>query len=151
MVSVSSALVPTHLVKADIIGIVQQYRQVMPHPQPPNSQLIALTSGEQVFELTDKVFSPDGDGYQDILSIEYKIPQEGMFATIKIFDSAGRLTRVLINNASLATTGLITWDGTNEDGHKANIGIYTILLEAFNLQGTQIRWKETCVVAGRLD
>jgi hypothetical protein len=27
---------------------------------------------------------------------------------------------LLTNNISLATTGLITWDGTNEDGHKAN-------------------------------
>ncbi|NND06913.1 MAG: hypothetical protein HKN87_11085 [Saprospiraceae bacterium] len=120
-------------------------------PTASNSQQVIASLGEQHFELIEKVFSPDGDGFQDVLAISYQFLQAGTFATTKIFDSSGRLTKVLTNNLSLATNGLITWDGTDEDGRKSNIGIYTILLEAFNLQGTKIRWKETCVMAGRLN
>ncbi|MBK8502964.1 MAG: lamin tail domain-containing protein [Saprospiraceae bacterium] len=121
-------------------------------PTSINSQYFdrAVLSGEN-WQVSPKIFSPDGDGFNDYTLLNYKNINPGTFAHIKIFDAGGRMVRYLANNQFLATEGSIQWDGTTDAGTKTSIGIYTIYIQIFDLNGKVTDLKETCVVAARLN
>jgi flagellar hook assembly protein FlgD len=72
-------------------------------------------------------------------------------ANITIFDAAGRLVRHLVKNNTLGLIGGWNWDGLNEKGAKLSIGTYIIFTELFNLDGKKERFKNTIVLARRLN
>lgn len=105
---------------------------------------------DQVVALPNKTFSPDGDGFEDVLLIEYQADQPNLTMNLRIFDAQGRLVRRLIDNELLAASGVFKWDGINDDGSKARVGVYVLWMELFSPGGrTEIR-KETLVLAGKL-
>ena len=97
------------------------------------------------------IFSPDNDGYQDVLTITYRFDREGFAGTMIVFDVAGREIRKLMDNRLLGTSGAISWDGLMADGRKARIGPYIVMLEAFDLDGNVERFKKTVTLAHFLD
>lgn len=99
-------------------------------------------------EVMPKVFSPDGSGSDDLLNIHYILEHPGYVANVRIFDSRGRPVRYLARGELLATSGVFTWDGTNEDGLKAATGVYVIHLELYNKVGSVRNFKRTAVLAG---
>ena len=104
-----------------------------------------------MFELLTPTFSPDGDGFEDVLLIEYDAGGRGYTLNLHIYDSAGRLIRRLANNEILASKGSLKWDGVNEEGSRARIGIYVLWFEIFTPEGNVERDKMVAVLAGRLD
>jgi hypothetical protein len=96
-----------------------------------------------------EVFSPDGDGFDDVLFIGYKMPSEGYVANISIFTSAGKIVKTLCRNATLAVEGQLSWDGVCDSGTLADIGVYVVYAEVFSLDGRVNRYKKTCVVGAR--
>ena len=62
----------------------------------------------------------------------------------------GRLVKQLAKTAYFGSSGAIGWNGLTESGLKADIGIYIVILEAFHLDGSIVKLKKTCVVAGKL-
>ncbi len=119
-------------------------------PAYKNSQFSDFSEIEDPVTVEPEIFSPDNDGYNDIVNIQYKFSTPGYTANITIYDSEGRLVRYLVRNTLLGTEGIFSWDGTTEDNQKANIGIYVIYFEAFNLNGNVERYKKTTVLGGRL-
>lgn len=117
-----------------------------------NSQFfpVDLPSQSTFFELPEKVLSPDGDGFQDVLLLPYRTDQPDYLANIRIFDAQGRLTRVLTQNEALGNSGALKWDGATDDNQRARLGVYVIWIELFQPGGTKKVEKLTCVVAGRL-
>jgi hypothetical protein len=97
-----------------------------------------------------EIFSPDNDGHNDVLNINYSFTEPGYVATIRVYDASGRPVRELATNELLAVTGTYTWDGTTDEGEKARIGMYVILFEAFNASGDQGTYKMSTVLGGRL-
>ena len=120
-------------------------------PTYENSQVRSIQNNSEIFSIPETVFSPDQDGFQDILLIEYKVENQSYLATINIYDAKGRLVKELYRNELLAQQGTLTWDGLTDEGLKARIGIYVILAEIFNLDGDTQQFKKTCVLAGQLD
>ncbi|MEX1190121.1 MAG: lamin tail domain-containing protein [Bacteroidia bacterium] len=116
-----------------------------------NSQF-SLTAESQAgsLVLSPELFSPDGDGFDDVLTIAYAFDLPGFTGTISIYDSNGRLIKYLVRNQLLGTSGQISWNGETEDNLKARLGIYIVLMEAFDLSGNEVKLKEACVVGGRL-
>lgn len=108
-------------------------------------------SGDDLIQLPTETVSPDGDGYEDFLLINYNVDDLGYVATIDVYDATGRLIRNLINGELLAREGSLQWDGTNNEGKKARIGIHILAIEIFRPDGTVKRFKKTCVVAGRMN
>lgn len=104
-----------------------------------------------LIQLPNEVFSPDGDGFEDFLLINYNIDASGYVANIAIYDAQGRFVRQLVNNELLMAEGTLQWDGSTENGEKALIGLYIIMAEIFDPNGNAKRYKKTCVVAGQLD
>lgn len=105
-------------------------------------------SDDRVF-FEDKFFSPNGDGFKDFLQINYQLDTPGFVATIRIYDSEGRPVREIVQGELLPASGSFKWDGTNDDGIAARMGIYVVLAELVEPGGTVIRFKEDCVLGGQ--
>lgn len=116
-----------------------------------SSFLINDILGDDLIELPNETLSPDGDGYEDFLLINYNVDDLGYVATITIYDANGRLIRNLINGELLMTEGSLQWDGTDNQGRKARVGIHILFIEVFNPDGNVRRFKKSCVVAGRME
>jgi len=106
---------------------------------------------DNFFSLPEKTFSPDGDGFQDYLEIQYTTDQAGYVAKLLVFDAQGRMVQQLQRLELLAGQGSFLWDGSTEADSRARLGIYIIAAEIFTPQGDTIKEKLTCVLAGRLD
>ncbi len=119
-------------------------------PAYRNSQYLQADGGSG-WVVSNPLFSPDNDGYNDVLNISYKLDEPGKAANVFIYDSKGRLIRHLVRNEQLATDGVISWNGINDDNEKASIGIYVIYIEAFNLSGKVNKYKLSCTLAGKLN
>lgn len=124
-------------------------------PTAQNSQFREPGETEEAFEVVDKVFSPDGDGYNDVLLINYNLPEDGYTANIIVFDSQGRRVRRLASNLTLGTSGTLKWDGSTDENRKANLGAYVVFIEAYiiknNVKQNVKQYKKTCVVATRFN
>lgn len=118
-------------------------------PTLPNSQLITPISAPQdfPFHIAEPTFSPDGDGYKDVLAIAYQFESSGNSLQLSIHDLQGRTIKQLCNNTLLAQSGLLHWDGTTDEGTLAGLGIYTLFFEYFEATGRVKRQRETVVLA----
>ncbi|MDO6389325.1 lamin tail domain-containing protein [Pontibacter sp. BT731] len=115
-----------------------------------NSQSQGGIAAQRMFTVEPRVFSPDGDGYEDFTTINFNADQSGLVANITVFDAQGREVRKLVRNELLATDGFFRWDGTRQDGSKAAIGYYLFYIELFDLDGRKSVHKERVVIGGRL-
>jgi hypothetical protein len=115
-------------------------------PGYENSQ---FTPGETggTWILSPEVFSPDNDGTDDILAINYTLQNGGAAASIRIFDAAGRLVKTLLQNELLGTAGGFSWDGINNNNEKVRGGIYIVQIEWFYTDGSSFSQRHSCVVA----
>jgi hypothetical protein len=120
-------------------------------PGYQNSQAMAAIMGDADIVIEPEIFSPDNDGYQDVLSIKYSNDTPGLAANIFIFDSNGRQVRHLTKNEYLGVNGSISWNGITDDGQLAPIGIYVIYFEVFGANGQTSKIKKTCVLAHDLN
>ena len=81
-------------------------------PAYKNSQeLITQSIGE--ITINPKSFTPNNDGYKDLASINWNFNENNLIATIKIFDSKGRVVKNILNNEMIGSSGDTTWDGTS--------------------------------------
>jgi hypothetical protein len=119
-------------------------------PAYKNSQYNDAGTTDNAIEITPEIFSPDEDGYNDIVNINYHFDTPGFVANVTIYDSKGRLVKYLVRNELLGIKGTWSWDGINEDREKSRIGIYIIFTEVFDLSGKVKHYKKTCVLGGKL-
>jgi hypothetical protein len=119
-------------------------------PGEKNSQF-QPNQGSGDFSFTSKVISPDNDGYEDVLQINYEMKEASMVGSLTIYDDHGIIIRKLAKNELLATKGQFIWDGISDDQSKANIGTYIAVFEVFNLNGSSVFVKKQAfVVAGKI-
>lgn len=115
-----------------------------------NSQYNEASSDGSEISVEPEIFSPDNDGHNDVVNINYHFDATGYTANATIYDSRGRRIRKLISNELVGTDGSFTWDGVNDKREKASIGIYIVFVEVFRLDGSVKSFKKTCVLASRL-
>ncbi|MBC3541841.1 lamin tail domain-containing protein [Rufibacter sediminis] len=118
-------------------------------PGYENSQAREGILSDDRLTLQPRTFTPDGDGVDDALLLQFRLPQAGFTASVSIYDAQGRFIRKLSGNALLGAESMLQWDGLTEAGAKAAIGYYVVLVELFNLQGQKEVLKQTAVVGGR--
>ncbi len=115
-------------------------------PSYKNSQeFISQSVGE--ISIDPKSFSPNNDGYKDVCSINWNFSKTNLMATIKIFDSKGRLVKNVLNNKMIGNSGSTSWDGTSEEGLQLNTGIYIVWMEIFSESGNVEQFKEVVVLS----
>ncbi|WP_262248775.1 T9SS type B sorting domain-containing protein [Parapedobacter soli] len=114
-----------------------------------NSQSVDGPAEEQIF-LTSKTFSPDGDGFEDRLEINYRLPESGFMANIDIYNDQGVLVKRLVRNESVATQGTIYWDGVSDANIRLPVGVYIAVIEVYSAQGVRKIYRRSVVLAARL-
>jgi hypothetical protein len=119
-------------------------------PAYRNSQNVELPEGNDQFNFSSEIFSPDNDGFQDVLQVSYLFTEPGNVLTVRVMDARGRLVKTLLNNYLAGTSGTFSWDGINEDNVKGEIGIYVLLLEYFRADGKTVKTKRSFVLAGKI-
>jgi hypothetical protein len=118
-------------------------------PGYKNSQYLVDSVSSSSINLSDEIFSPDNDGYKDILQVSYRFNETGCRAQVFIFDAQGRLVRQLMSNELLSTSGFFTWDGTSDSGKLCNVGMYMIFIRTVFDNGIVKEYKKSCVLAVR--
>lgn len=97
---------------------------------------------------TPNPFSPDDDGFEDNLLISYSFDEPDYLIKVRIYDRYGRLVRKLAEAKRAGFEGSLIWDGKTDDGLRNRVGIYIVLLEAYNsANGKNLSFKETLVIA----
>lgn len=96
-----------------------------------------------------EIFSPDGDGYDDICSIYYNFDRSGYSMNIKIFNTKGVLLRRLLENSLIEDKGFVNWNGCDDNNKSVLSGIYVVQIEVFDTQGFVKRIKKTVVIGKR--
>lgn len=121
-------------------------------PGYENSQQLRPQSNGEVSVLPE-TFSPDGDGFEDILSINYKFTHLGNNARVTVYDAVGNRVKIVRTNFLLETEeGFVTWDGTNDNGNKAPVGVYLVVFEVMqSASGDRQVYKVPCVLAAKLN
>jgi hypothetical protein len=115
-----------------------------------NSQF-QLEGNSESISLSKDVFSPDQDGFEDILVVNYSFSESGLLAKARIFDDFGREVKTLFSNELMGTSGFFTWDGVNAVQAKSPIGIYLLVMEVFSVEGGVILAKKIpFTLAGKL-
>ena len=105
-------------------------------PGYKNSQAIVPTPNSEWISLSNRVISPDLDGRDDLLLINYTLPKPGFLANIKVFDSYGRWIVTIANSEFCGTEGFFRWNGLNNQNQKPPKGSYIIFLQFFHPDGS---------------
>ena len=116
-----------------------------------NSQAVTTTSVTTEIGVEPEIFSPDNDGYNDVVTFSIRMEEPGFLGNLNVYNSEGLHIRYLMQNDLLGNDARVSWDGISDDGTKAPIGIYVILFEAFNTDGKVVAGKTSCVLAHPLD
>ena len=119
-------------------------------PTEANSQRYQSAVSDEAITLSNKIFSPDQDGYEDILMIDYRFPEGGYVLNAMVFDLVGRPVRTLQKQQLCGINGSFRWDGLDEQYRQLPIGYYILFCEVFNLKGRVKRYKKEIVLARRM-
>ncbi len=117
-------------------------------PTQPNSQSknpLDPTQTEFISLISNRL-SPDGDGKDDFLEINFQLPQPGFAATFSIFSADGFLVKKLVRQELLGISGTVRWDGDTDGGERARPGIHMLFAEIYHPDGQVLREKKVFTV-----
>jgi len=113
-----------------------------------NSQTLIANNKEENFLLEPELFSPNGDGNDDLLTIRMNNREADGMVSIRIFNSTGQEVCYLVNNQLMAAQSIYTWDGLGEDRQQLMPGIYVVWVRCFYPSGKVVEEKRSCVLSG---
>jgi len=119
-------------------------------PTDKNSQALQNPEVHGSISLSSDYVSPDNDGYQDQVIIEYLLDKPGYQGSCIIADTRGRTVRTLTKNQSVGSNGTFIWNGSDDASEKVSVGIYLVVMELFHADGSSINLRKPLVVAGKL-
>ena len=115
-------------------------------PGAPNSVfVIDPVSDDRIIFSSGKI-SPDNDGFEDILIIDFNLTGNGNVLRITVFDETGAYVRRVADSFLAGPEASVIWDGTAADGTLVNTGIYIFLIELYDDKGKTRSWKKVCTV-----
>ena len=117
-------------------------------PGYANSQVMSLAE-KNVFTIEPEIFTPDGDGADEVTTLKFQLTQNGFVANAYIFDINGRMLKQLAQNQILGVNDQITWDGKSANNDIAPTGYYIILAELFNTNGEKLEFKAKVVLGSK--
>ncbi len=101
-------------------------------PGRVNSQALKDAETGQLLKIEPSVFSPDNDGYEDLLEIIITTGVPGWVLNVWITDLEGYRLRTLANNHLCGPTTVYTWDGCREDRSMVPTGFCVIHATAYH-------------------
>jgi flagellar hook assembly protein FlgD len=120
-------------------------------PSYKNSQFLEESAAVEEITIPNQTFSPDNDGFEDVLPILFKFSQPNYAANVTIYNDQGVLIKKLVRNETIGSQGQWIWDGLTDTNQKARTGIYIVYAELFDLNGNVKKYKKTAVLAGQFN
>ncbi|MFQ6092747.1 MAG: FlgD immunoglobulin-like domain containing protein [bacterium] len=96
-----------------------------------------------------RLFSPNGDGHNDEVTISFDLTEDSD-VTVKVYDLAGRLVRLLKGNERVSVSdgqNSVKWDGRDEAGHIVPNRLYIVAATITDSRGSQTRTKTVVVLS----
>ncbi len=118
-------------------------------PGQPNSMMQSAEPSNDEISISPDIFSPDGDGFDDECFINYHFDEVGYTMNIYIFNVAGQLIRHLAKGELVGQEGSALWNGLDNNGKKVPVGVYVVVTEVFNFEGTVKKFKNAVIVGTR--
>jgi hypothetical protein len=118
-------------------------------PGYQNSVYADLPVFDDEIIIEPEIFSPDGDGFDDLTSIGFKFDKAGYTLNIYVFSGSGQQVRHLVKSMLASQEGVVSWDGRGEDGSRLPVGIYVVFVELFDLDGQVRHYKKPVVITTR--
>ena len=114
-----------------------------------NSQTINLENkkSNQYFWLENSNFSPNNDGYHDLLIIHHNLPTIGYTITIDAYTRNGTHICNITDNQLSAPQNYVIWNGTNSNNEMIPAGLYILVIQATHHDGSKITQKLICIKA----
>lgn len=107
-------------------------------PGRANSQSLPPGDSELLLQVSPRVFSPDNDGYEDLLEVTINTGGNDWVIGLLITDLQGRKIRILANNHLAGPSVSYFWDGAGEQGARLPMGFYVIHARGYHpLTGEQ--------------
>lgn len=119
-------------------------------PTTRNSQYFETNQNSSALLIQPEVFSPDGDGYHDVVNFNYQFSETGNVAKLEIYNSSGLLVKTLFKNELLGSSGTYSWNGIDEHGNVPAYGIYIANFEVFSINEESQTYRKTFVLGGKL-
>lgn len=120
-------------------------------PGAANSVSAPPVTDRSILEASPDPFSPDGDGFEDVTWIDYRIPVRTARVRLQIYSLNGRLIRTLMGGGASGSQGRVLWDGRDDTGKPVLMGVYVVFMSCLDAtRAIQSAAKTTVVVAGRL-
>ncbi len=117
-------------------------------PGYANSQGIS-TAIKNAFTVEPEIFSPDGDGINELTQLKFSLDKYGYIANVYIFDINGRMLKQLVQNQLLGANDQIVWDGKSANNDIVPVGYYIIFAELFNPAGEKQEFKAKVVIGSK--
>jgi hypothetical protein len=108
-----------------------------------------INDGSSWFQLTPELFSPDNDGYHDVLGLTCTPPKPGYMVGLSIYNEYGIPIRKLTEQELIGNEGTWIWNGLSDENTLQQAGIYIALLEMFHIDGDVRKIKKAFVLAKR--
>ncbi len=120
-------------------------------PAARNSISVTVFPPNATLRATPNPFSPDGDGVDDVAVLSYSLPVRSSLIRVRVYDVRGRSLRELANIVPSGTEGHLVWDGRDDQGRRARVGVYIAILEAIDgAGGASFAAKCVVILAARL-
>ena len=114
-------------------------------PGKQNSVYASTSAHTLGLDCSPNPFSPNGDGVNDVALIRYAIPLRVATISAYVYDVRGRRIRRLADHDPGTLQGVLVWDGKRDDGIRAPVGMYIVLLQAVEADGGNL-YEARCVV-----
>lgn len=115
-------------------------------PGYENSQSMAAPTGKWKLWAEPILFTPNGDGLDDVCRINYQFSEPGAILTTAIYNRNGQLVCYLARNALCGQKGQFSWEGHDERGRRLAPDLYVILTEVFTPEGKTRRFRQAVTI-----
>jgi hypothetical protein len=115
-------------------------------PGATNSVFTDMPAESDIVTFSSSKISPDNDGFEDFLVINFSLTGNGNIISATVFDETGNYVKKIASNLLAGPKASLIWDGTSDDGSLLRTGIYIVYITLYDDTGKTNKWKKVCTV-----
>jgi hypothetical protein len=116
-----------------------------------NTQYLQLNPPSGLVSVFPEMFSPDNDGYHDIVHFQINPQNNGSLVNLHILNTAGQMVFNYKKSRMSTPSDVITWNGITDRGEWAPPGIYIAVFELSHLKGEVKQEQHVFVLAQKIE